>query len=89
MSKKSTLQKQYGIAVNDCRKLIKADKHACWKAKAAALEADLAADRVHAAYKRVGHKDELGKVQSLAARKLRSCDGSCTSSAKEKADIRR
>ena len=86
---KSSLQKQYRKALNDCRRSVKADKRAYWKAKAVALEADFAANRVHAAYKRVGLRDELDKVQSLAAGKLRRSDGSHTSSVKEKADIRK
>ncbi len=44
---------------------------------------------MHAAYKRVGLRDDLDKVQSLAAGKLRRNDGSHTSNAKEKADIRK
>ena len=60
-SEKSTLQKQYKEALNFCRKSMKADKRAYWKAKAVALEADFAAYRVHAAYKRIGLGDELGQ----------------------------
>ena len=86
---KRFLQRQYRQALNDCRKPVKADKRAYWKAKAVALEADFAANRVHAAYKRVGLRDELDRVQSLSAGKLRRCDGSHTSSVKEKADIQK
>ena len=53
------------------------------------MEADFAANRVHAAYRRVGLRDELDRVQSLSAGKLRRCDGSHTSSVKEKADIQK
>ena len=77
-----TLQKQYREALNGCRKCVKADKCAYWKANAVALEADFAANRVHAAYKRVGLRDELDKVQLLAAGKLRRSDSSHTSNAK-------
>ena len=86
---KAILQKQYRQALNDCRKSVKADKCAYWKAHAMALEADFAANRVHAAYKRVGLRDELDRVQSLAAGKLRRADGSHTSNIKQKADIRK
>ena len=86
---KRFLQRQYKQALNDCRKSVKADKRAYWKAKAVALEADFAVNRVHAAYKRVGLRDELDRVPSLSAGKLRRCDGSHTSSVKEKADIRK
>ena len=71
------------------RKSVKADKRAYWKAKAGALEADFAAKRVHAAYKSVGLRDELDRVQSLSAGKLRRSDGSHTANIKEKADIRK
>ena len=49
------------------------------------LEADLAANRLHSAYKRVGLRDELDEVQFLAAGKLRMSDGSHTTNTKEKA----
>ena len=65
-------------ALNECKKSVKADKRAYWKAKAVALEADFAAKRVHAAYKIVGLRDELDRVQSLSAGKLRRSDGSHT-----------
>ena len=86
---KSFLQRQSRQALNDCRKSVKADKRAFWKAKAVALEADFAAIRVHAAYKRVGLRGEWDRVQSLSAGKLRRCDGSHMSSVKEKAAIRK
>ena len=86
MYEKSTLHQQYREALNVCRKSVKADNRACWKAKAVALEAEFTGNRVHAAYKRVGLRDE---GQSLAAGKLRRNDGSHTSNAKKKANIRK
>ena len=55
---KSVLHRQYRQALNDSRRSVKSDKRAYWKGKAIALEADFAANRVHAAYKRVGLRDE-------------------------------
>ena len=86
---KRFVQRQYRQALNDCIKSFKADKRAYWKANAVALEADFAANRVHAAYKSVGLRDELDRVQSLCAGKLPRCDGSHMSSVKEKAAIRK
>ena len=54
------------------------------KPKLFALEADFAAHRVHAAFKSVGLRDELDRVQSLSAGKLRRSDGSHTANIKEK-----
>ena len=78
----SACQKKYRQALNECKNSVKADKRAYWKAKAVALEADFAAKRVHAAYKSVGLRDELDRVQSLSAGKLRRSDGSHTANRK-------
>ena len=80
---RSACQKKYRQALNECRKIAKADKCAYWKAKAVALEADFATKRVHAAYKSVGLRDELDRVQSLSAGKLRRSDGSHTANIRQ------
>ena len=49
----------------------------------------MAAKKSHSAYKRVGLRDELDRVQSLAAGKLRRSDGSHITNTTEKADIRK
>jgi len=56
------------------KRSVKADKGAYSKVKAFALEAVFAANRVHAAYKHVGLRNKLDRVQSLAAGKLRRSD---------------
>ena len=84
---RSACQKKYRQALNECKTSVKADKRAYWRDKAVALEADFAAKRGHAAYKSVGLRDELDRVQSLSAGKLRRSDGSHTANIKEKADI--
>ena len=62
-------QRQYRQVLSECKESV----------KAAAFEADLAANRLHSAYKRVGLRDELDRVQFLAAGKLRRSVGSHTS----------
>ena len=83
------MHKQHKQALNVSRRSTNSDKRAYWKAKTVTLEVDFAANRVHAAYKRVGLRDELDKVKSLAAGKLRRSDGSHIANTKEKADIRK
>ena len=46
---KATCQRQYRQDLNERRKPVRTDQRAYWKAKAAALEADLAANRLHSA----------------------------------------
>ena len=71
------------------KKSVKADKRAYWKGRAVLLKAAFAAKRVHAAYKSVGLRDGLDRVQSQSAGKLRRSDGSHTANIEEKADVQK
>jgi hypothetical protein len=76
--KQANLKHRLRQVLNACGKAVKHDKKKYWQRLADDLHRDVAQGNIHSAYKRMGLRDVLDRVELLHGRRLKQPDGSFT-----------
>ncbi len=83
------LHTTYRQAVNACKQAVRKDKRLYWKKLAQDLDRDFNDNKIHAAYKKLGMRDEHDRVQPVNADKTQRLDGTYTTDIKERLHLQR
>ena len=83
------LHTTYRQAVNACKQAVRKDKRLYWKKLAQDLDRDFNDNKIHAAYKKLGMRDEHDRVQPINADKTQRPDGTYTTDIKERLHLQR